>query len=61
MVITKDIFDMIKGLPKSPPAYNEKKADHAAQKEKRLAQALRENLKRRKESKKDGPEEGSTS
>lgn len=49
---------MTNGPPKTQPAETGKKADQAAQKEERLARALRENLKRRKVLKENAPEGG---
>jgi len=47
---------MIKGPTNIPPAETGAKVDEAAQKEERLARALRENLKRRKAFKENAPE-----
>ena len=47
--------------PKTPPTKTGEKADQAAQKEERLARALRENLKRRKALTESVPERGDAS
>ena len=49
---------MAKGPTKPSPAKTGTKVDKAAQKEERLARALRENLKRRKAFKENPPEGG---
>ena len=51
---------MKKKPPKTPAAEVGKKVDLAAQKEERLARALRENLKRRKAFKESATERGDT-
>ena len=52
---------MTNGSSKTPTAESGKKADQAAQKEERLARALRENLKRRKAFTENAPEPGDAS
>ena len=52
---------MTNGPSKTSTAETGKKADHAAQKEERLARALRENLKRRKALTENAPEGGDAS
>ena len=52
---------MTNGPPKTQPAETGKKADQAAQKEERLARALRENLKRRKALTEKVPKRGDAS
>ena len=49
---------MTKGPTKPPPAKAGTKVDKAAQKEERLARALRENLRRRKAFKENPPRGG---